>query len=152
VNLLRAQSSVKFGGEVVRMEDRPNQFFRAGFARDLCGMIHESPADTLIAFGLFDIQIGDIQCARRAVGIVTEVIEQIANHTAILFRHQSRKCRPLTETIAQVRFGGQSKFGGVAQSSEIIGELPRQCPNRKGVISAGGSNAKLVFQTDMSQP
>ena|SRR6185312_7731146 len=132
------------------MEDGPNQVFRTGLARDLCGVIHESPANSLMAPGLFDIQVSNVQSARRAVGIVAEVIEQIANHAPILFGDKSRKRRTLAETIAQVRLGGQPKFAGVAQSSKVIGKLPRQGPDRKGVISAGGSNDKCLFQSDMS--
>lgn len=122
------------------MENSPDEFLGVRLTRDVCGVRHKSPADALIAFGSFDIQIGDVQRARRAIGIVTEMIKQIANDAPVFFSNQPGKSGPLAKAIAQIGFGGQAKFAGVAQCPQVIGELPGQGADRKGVLGAGRAN------------
>src|SRR5207245_4223984 len=85
---------------------------------------HESLTDALIARGAINIQVHDVHVACGAIRIVTEVIQQIANYLALVFRHQARNGRLSSKAIALISVSGQLEVGQIAQLAKVASKLP----------------------------
>ena len=124
VQIMRAQLLIELGCEPVGLIDRPEQILGAPGPANAGGLAHESVAGTEAPRLWLDPKIGDDEHACAQIGVIAEMVMEIADRPSVLLRDQSGEGWIGTEAIPPEGLGIEAKIGLVAETAQIIGEGP----------------------------